>query len=144
MKHQTPGELQAVATVGESYPILSRMERLERWAEGLEREPNRRLFTLFETENQTMKVRDGLRRDDTPISVALEDPVLRASGMANDTYGEAKRFFELTDPQLHRVLCYCHFGETVSASAAARAVRAIITGREPGMFSIFRYAVWGA
>ena len=71
-----------------------------------------------------------MRGDDTPISIAFRDPVLRASGMANDTFGEAKRFFELTDGQLHDVICYCHFGATLSASTAARNVRAIIAGKD--------------
>ena len=44
---------------------------------------------------------DEMRGDDTPISLAFRNPVLRASGMTNDTYGEAKRFFELSDGQLH-------------------------------------------
>jgi hypothetical protein len=50
-----------------------------------------------------------MRGDGSPISVAFEDPVLRAAGLENDNYGEAKRFFELTDGQLHEIICYCHF-----------------------------------
>ena len=127
MKHQTPDQLRAVAEVDERYPnTLSRTERLIRWAERLESTPNRRLFTLHQTEYQSLGIRDEMRGDDTPISIAFRDPLLRASGMANDTYGEAKRFFELTDGQLHDVICYCHFGATLSAATAARNVRAII------------------
>lgn len=141
MKHQTLDQLQAVAEVGERYPdILSRVERLERWAKCLEANPARQLFTLHETEHQSTKVRDEMRCDDSPISIAFKDPVLRASGMANDTYGEAKRFFELTDGQLHDVICYCHFGETLKAATAARNVRAIIN---PGVFARFRDTFMG-
>ena len=136
MKHQTLDQLQAVAEVGERYPdTLSRVERLERWAKCLEANPAKQLFTLYETEHRSNRVRDEMRCDDSPISVAFEDPVLRASGMANDTYGEAKRFFELTDGQLHDVICYCHFGATLKAETAARNVRAIIN---PGLFTRFR------
>ncbi len=136
MKHQTLDQLQAVAEVDERYPnMLSRVERLERWAECLEANPTRQLFTLHETEHQSTKVRDEMRCGDSPISVAFADPVLRASGLANDTYGEAKRFFELTDGQLHDVICYCHFGETIKAATAARNVRSILA---PGVFARFR------
>jgi hypothetical protein len=30
-----------------------------------------------------------MRSDDSPISVAFEDPVLRAAGLENASYGEA-------------------------------------------------------
>jgi hypothetical protein len=42
-------------------------------------------------------VRDALRATDSPISVAFADPILRAAGLKDDTYGEAERFFEITD-----------------------------------------------
>ena len=139
MKHQTPDQLRAVAEVDERYPnTLSRTERLIRWAERLESNPNRRLFTLHQTEYQSLGIRDEMRGDDTPISIAFRDPVLRASGMASDTFGEAKRFFELTDGQLHDVICYCHFGATLSAATAARNVRAIIAGKDPGVLARLR------
>ena len=51
---------------------------------------------------------------------------LRAAGLRDDTYGEAKRFFEITDWDLHRTLCHCHFGRTVEGSEAARAVRSTL------------------
>lgn len=144
MKHQPLEQLKIVAEVDERYPrTLSRTQRLERWAELLETDPNRRLFTLHQTEYQAASLRADMRGDDTPISVAFKDPVLHAAGMKNDTYGEAKRFFELKDGQLHDVICYCHFGATVSAATAARNVRAIIAGTEPGMFARLRDTFMG-
>jgi serine/threonine protein kinase len=77
----------------------------------------------------------AMRGDSSPMSVAFDDPVLRAAGLENDSYGEAKRFFKLTDGQLHEIICYCHFGATVNAATAARHVRAVLTGRQPGMFA---------
>ena len=44
--------------------------------------------------------------------MAFNDPVLRAAGLRDDSYGEAKRFFELTDRQLHWLVCYCHYGQS--------------------------------
>lgn len=140
MKHHAIDELQIVAEVKQDFPrrALTRSERLERWAELLERNPQRRLSTLHETEYQPARVRATMRGDGTPISVAFEDPVLRAAGLENDSYGEAKRFFELSDEQLHKVICYCHFGATVSASTAARHIRAMLVEKQPGLFARLR------
>ena len=145
MKHQTLEKLQVIAKVDQDYPrqALSRSERLERWAQLLERNPERRLATLRETEYQSEHVRALMREDGSALSVAFLDPVLRDAGLKDDSYGEARRFFELTDGQLHEVICYCHLGETVSAATAARHVRAIITGKRPGMFARMHEAfVW--
>ncbi|MFN3765067.1 MAG: hypothetical protein ACK4R3_05805 [Aliihoeflea sp.] len=135
MKHQAIEQLRSVAEVDQDYPKnMSRSQRLERWAELLEANPHRLLSTLHETEYQTAAVRQTMRGDDTPISIAFEDPVLRAAGMKDDSYGEAKRFFELTDNQLHEIICYCHYGSTVSAATTARAVRAELSGKRQGFY----------
>ena len=57
------------------------------------------------------------------MTVAFEDPVLRSAGLTSDRFGEVARFFGLSDGQLHEVVCYCHFGETVAAEAVAARVR---------------------
>ncbi|ATU95663.1 hypothetical protein [Phyllobacterium zundukense] len=137
MKHHALKQLQNVAEIDQSYPrqTMSRSERLERWAELLERNPDRRLSTLHQTEYQSAVNRAAMRSDGSPISVAFEDPVFRATGLENDSYGEAKRFFELTDEQLHKVICYCHFGSTVSAATAAYHIRKIHARRQGGLFA---------
>lgn len=145
MKHQTLEKLQVVAEVDQDYPRLtmSRDERLERWALLLEGDPHRRLSTLRETEYQPDLVRATMREDGSAISVAFQDQDLRNAGLKDDSYGEAKRFFELTDGQLHEVICYCHLGETVSAATVARHVRAVLTGKRPNMFARMHEAfVW--
>ena len=113
MQHQTLEHLKAVAEVhpDPTRPVMTRSERLERWAELLERRPERRLATLHGTEYQG------------------GGAGLRAEGLKDDSYGEAKRFFELSDWQLHEVVCYCHFGETVTGARAARHVRAAMKPR---------------
>lgn len=144
MKHQTIDQLQAVAEVKPELPhSLTRTERLQRWAGLLERDPGRRLSTLHQTEYQPPAARNLMSSAGSAISVAYEDDVLRAAGMRNDTYGEAKRFFELTDGQLHEVICYCHFGASVSAATAASHVRTILVGRKPGLFARLREALLG-
>ncbi|TJX31685.1 MAG: hypothetical protein E5W21_30815, partial [Mesorhizobium sp.] len=67
--------------------------------------------------------RQAARADGSPISVALEDPLLKAAGLRNDTYGEALRFFELSDWQLHEIVCSCHVGATMQSKWAAARVR---------------------
>jgi hypothetical protein len=104
----------------------------------LELSPHRRLATLYQTEHQPTSVLSLLRSDNSPISVAFEDPILRAAGLENDTYGQAKKFFSLTDGELHNVLCYCHFGATVSAATAAHYVRGILGVDRPGLFARLR------
>ncbi|PDT10377.1 hypothetical protein [Rhizobium sp. M1] len=133
-------QLKTVAKISTSIkPLeLTRRERIERWAECLERSPRPFLKTLHETEYQPIADRLALRGDDTPISVAFADPILRAAGMENDSYGEAKRFFELSDEQLHELVCFCHFGESVSAAAVARRVRRIADPRPSGFFAQLR------
>ena len=104
---------------------LSRSERLERWAMALERLGEARLRTLRETEHQPHDERLRLREDGSPLTVAFEEPVLRSAGLRDDTFGEAARFFTLSDWELHNVLCYCHFGDTISAREVASRVRAM-------------------
>jgi transcriptional regulator of NAD metabolism len=143
MKHRALEQLQTVANVNLDYPrqapAISRRERLERWAELLERSRHHALSTLHETEYQPVKERAIMRADDSPISVAFADPVLRAAGLEDDSYGEAKRFFELSDNQLHKLVCYCHFGATVSATTAAHHVRALVAaGDRKGVLARLR------
>jgi len=123
MEYKTLSELERA---GEATPApLTRAERLERWAAALERLGGARLNTLWRTEHAVRSVRPTMRADNSPLSIAFQDPVLRIAGLADDSYGEAKRFFELTDYELHWIVCYCHFGETLSAEAAARQIRAV-------------------
>jgi hypothetical protein len=128
MEHRTLDKIREVAEVRPDVAggqALTMEQRLDRWAELLARQQGRRLTTLEGTEYQTGEAQALMRADDSAISVAFADPVLRAEGLRNDTYGEARRFFELTDWQLHSIVCHCHMGSTMSADAAAARVRSI-------------------
>ncbi|TAX86317.1 hypothetical protein ELH97_31260 (plasmid) [Rhizobium leguminosarum] len=140
MEQYALDQLKTVAKVSTTCKRLemTRRERLERWAESLERSPRPFLKTLHETEYQPMADRLALRDDGTPISVAFADPILRAAGMENDSYGEAKRFFELGDEQLHDLVCFCHFGERVSAAVVARRLRKMSGSKPSGFFAQLR------
>ncbi len=131
MKHQTLDQLQAIADINSlaPAPLMTRTQRLERWAELLDDNPSRRLASLTGTEHLHASVREEARAAGSPITVAFEDSLLRAAGLGNDSYGEAKRFFELSDWQLHDIVCSCHAGATMQAGWASDRVRRIIGGK---------------
>ncbi|WP_104667096.1 hypothetical protein [Ensifer adhaerens] len=138
MKHQSRERLVGIAGVREDMQrnALTREERLQRWADLLDQMPDRRLNTLFETEFQPISTRDSMRRESSPLEVAFEDPLLRKEGLNDDSYGEAKRFFGLSDIEMHQLVCSCHTGETVRSGTVAECVRAVA---EPGpnLWSMF-------
>jgi hypothetical protein len=132
MEHKTLEQIRDVADVLPDRPErrLSRRQRLERWAEILEREGGRRLATLREIEYAPPEDRDDMRADDSPLTVAFADPRLRAEGLAGDSVGDAAAFFGMSPMQLHGILCLCHHGATIAADAAARRVRAAIAQQQ--------------
>ena len=103
---------------------MSKRQRLERWAEVLKLAPQRYLRSLFETEHMWPRRRYALREDNSPLTVAFQDPVLRDEGLKSDRYGDALKFFELSNGELHHIVCYCHHGSTMSPEAVAHRVRA--------------------
>ena len=143
MKQQTLDQLRTVAGIstGQARLAMSRGERLERWAQLLEREPYRRLAAFYQTEYQTRDARGLMRSPDSPISVAFEDPVLRAEGLLGDSYDQAKRFFGVTDRQLHDIVCYCHYGAAMTAGAAAHYARAAMAEPTSDLFARIKAAI---
>ena len=146
MKHQTLDQLRTVADISadKGRSAMTRSERLERWAELLEREPDRRLATFYQTEYRPWSARKAMRSAGSPILVAFADPVLRGEGLKDDSYGEARRFFGMTNRQLHEIVCYCHFGATVTSRTAAHFVRAAVVGPRLGFFARIAGAIFRA
>ena len=127
MKHTPVSEISRVADVHvvPPRPPLTRVERLERWAEALERDPDRVLTSLEEIEWKSEDERGAMRAKCSPVTVAYEDPVLRAEGLASDGLGDAAVFFRLTEAEAHFALCSCVYGHSMQAGVAARRVRMI-------------------
>ena len=127
MKHTPVSEISRVADVhvGPLKPPLTRVERLERWAEALERDPDRVLTSLEEIEWKAEDDRGAMRADGSALTVAYEDPVLRTEGLASDRLEDAVTFFRLTDAETHFALCSCVYGQSMQAGMAARRVRMI-------------------
>ena len=117
--------LEQIAREADVHPALgmSPRERLERWAELLAQQPERRLCAIEGTEFGTRRERRAKRAGDSPLTVAFEDPVLRAEGLRGDRVGDAVDFFNLSEGDVHHLVCYCHQGHTVSAGTVAARLR---------------------
>jgi hypothetical protein len=129
-----PRQIDEVRKTASVYPgavaaPMTRRERLERWAQLLERHPGR-MQMLHQLELASEPDRDAMRQDKSPIAIAFADPVLRLQGLAGDTYQDARQFFDLTAAEAHLLLCDCHVGAMVSGRAAASRVRSIAAGTE--------------
>lgn len=135
MRYRSLDQLQTDADVHSTVPEkrgLSKWERLERWAELLERQGERRLRTIDGTEFGRRRERRSKRADDSPLTVAFEDPILRAEGLRGDRVGDAVAFFGLSEGHLHHIVCYCHHGTTISAETTAVRIRTAARLAEPG------------
>ncbi|MBM6580315.1 hypothetical protein ILT44_08990 [Microvirga sp. BT689] len=121
MEHKHLDQLRSVADV-QPRP-LTRQERLQRWIALLEIDPTRSLNSLGEIEYKPPAERALVREDNSPLTVAYEDPILRADGLASDRLGDAMRYFALSDGQAHYALCSCLSGRTMEASTCAQRLR---------------------
>jgi hypothetical protein len=142
MKYQS---LEQIALEADVHPGMgmSRRERLERWAELLERQPNRRLSTIEGTEFGSRREREAKRSDHSPLTVAFEDPVLRAAGLRGDRVGDAVEFFDLSHGEVHRLVCYCHYGRTVTPGTVAAGLRMMAQQNERATLSSRGIAIGG-
>jgi hypothetical protein len=126
MKHQPIHEIDALADIAQvEAPILSRRDRLQRWADLLSRDPHRRLEALSRVEFCAVHERALLRGENTPISVAAADPMLGEAGLHGDTLGDAQAFFELSAAEAHYLLCDCHYVGQMNAEGVAQRIRAV-------------------
>jgi len=114
MEHKRLIELEAIAEVklAEAAPAMSRDERLTRWITALEGNPERQLRSLFEFEYVPPDKRRACRAEDSPLTVAFEDPVLRREGLQGDSLGDVLDFFDITEHHLHYAFCSCHVGSS--------------------------------
>ena len=134
MKHVTLEDLQAVAAISaDPTRPLTRSERLCRWADVLEQRGVERLSTFVGTEYEPPATRANMQAANSALSVAFADPVLRGDGLAGETYGAARNYFELSDWQLHDIICHCHYGASTSAVATSRRVRALASQWRPNL-----------
>jgi hypothetical protein len=128
MRHQRKEELGAVAEVVPfNVTRMSRRQRLERWADLLDRVPGK-LNALTRIEYLPAAERLEARADNSPLQVAFKDPVLREEGLTGDRLGEVMSFFELSDRQAHRLFCDCHYHGSMTGIGLAQRLRMIAKG----------------
>jgi hypothetical protein len=128
MEYRTIREIEGVATVTRLHARrMSRRERLLRWAAVLESQPAQAIKPLMRIEFLPRQERMLARREDSPLTIAYRDPVLREEGLSGDTLGEAVRFFELSDHEAHYLVCDCHYhgGMTMTPEGVAKRARSI-------------------
>jgi len=130
MEHKPLAELQALADVEfiGSAPTMTRERRVERWIELLEGNAERKLRSLHEIEFLSRSQRRQCRTDNSPLTIAFEDPLLRAAGLKSDRVGDCTDFFELTDRQMHHAFCSCHVGISLTGVQAAQRLRNLLWG----------------
>jgi hypothetical protein len=144
MRYRSVAQLAGEAAVlPEPPPLSSRQARLERWAEALARQPGR-LRAIPEVEHGGRREREARRADGSPLTVAYEDPGLRAAGLRGDTIGDAAAFFGLSHAQLHHLVCCCHHRLTMDPRATAAEVRTLTRRAEACVASTTGLAVVGA
>jgi hypothetical protein len=130
MEYKTIEDLRDVAEVRVAErALMTRREKLERWAELLERDPTRRLRSLGEIELKAPAERALMRSPDSPLTVAFEDPVLREQGLVSDRLGDGMAFFEITEDDAHQLMCSCMNGWSMTSSKVARGVRRLANPR---------------
>lgn len=99
--------------------------------------------SLGEIEFVPEEEREALRVDGSPLTVAFEDPLLRVAGLASDRYGDAVRFFELSEREAHRLLCSCMNGWRMRAGAlGSRVERPAV--RKPSRILARWLGIWGS
>jgi len=128
MEYRTIREIEGVATVIRLHATpMSRRQRLERWAAALEAARAQPLKPLVRVEFLPRPERMLMRRDDSPLTVAFGDPVLRDEGLAGDSLGDAMKFFELNDQEVHYLVCDCHYhgGVSMTPETVAKRIRGL-------------------
>jgi len=130
MEYKTIDDLRDVAEVRVAErALMTRREKLERWAELLGRDPARRLRSLGEIELKSPAERALMRSPDSPLTVAFDDPVLREQGLVSDRLGDGMAFFEISEEDAHQLMCSCMNGWSMSAGKVARGVNRIANPR---------------
>jgi hypothetical protein len=144
MEFATRDQIAGVAELLEAgRGLQTRAERLARWAEVLKRDPDRTLRSLGEIEFVPEGEREALRIDGSPLTVAFEDSLLRVAGLQSDKYGDAIRFFGLSEREGHRLLCSCMNGWSMRAGAVGSRVERL-AARKPGRILARWLGIWSS
>lgn len=140
MKHQDPkgfvGNAEAVV-VRDGLTRMSRHERLERWADALAAHGGA-LNALRRIEYLRPAERRAYHGENSPLTIAYRDPILRAEGLKSETLGDVMDFFELNEIDVHGLLCDCHYHGTMTGAGLAARLRGYVRRRSRGRDGILR------
>jgi hypothetical protein len=119
MEHKPLVELQQIADLEFLDCLLTdREQRLARWSKLLLANPERELRSLHEIEHLSASDRRACRSDDSPLSIAYNDPLLRSSGLKRLTGAEAAaRLQAVIDPPMLATLPADYGRSSVASSA---------------------------
>jgi hypothetical protein len=140
MKHADPREIVGNAEAVPSADGLVRMSRrarLERWADRLAAHGGS-LNALRQVEYLRPAERRAYRGENTPLTVAYNDSVLREEGLKGETLGEIMDFFELTETDAHNLFCDCHYHGTMSGTGLSARLRSFARRRASDRTGLWR------
>jgi hypothetical protein len=131
MEHKQLDQLLSIADIQTSEPVsrMTRPERIKRWIALLNKEPMRRLNALDEIEYMLPSDRPLARADDSPLTVAYNDPVFRREGLKSDRLGDVMALYKISEKEAHHAFCSCLGGHTMDSSAFARRLHDATIGR---------------
>src|SRR5215471_5926778 len=99
------------ALVAQAVPVakvMSRSDKLHRWAELLRRSGEPRLILMHDLEHmnhdQLSRCHGGMM---SAFGIAAADPVFKDAGLKGDTPADAMKFFEISQHELHEFSCDC-------------------------------------
>jgi hypothetical protein len=128
MKHKSLDELRDQAKVStrapDEAPHVLRRQRLERLAAVLDRHDGP-IKPLSRIEYLPSSEWGLLRTDQSPLTIAYQDAVLREQGLASDRLGDAMEFFQLSPRETHELLCDCHYAGAATGPMIAARARAL-------------------
>lgn len=146
MKHQNPSELELAAEAvpfGGGNGTMSHSERLDRWVTLLDRHRGP-VNALREIEYLPLAERRLLRGENTPLTIAFQDPILRGAGLSGDRLGDAMDFFDISEDDAHHLFCDCHYhGTMTGAGLASRMRHHLDRANRPSLWSRVRDFVLG-
>ncbi len=133
MEHQGFDQLRSVANVASSAPreVLTRRERLERWARIVENHDGADFAPLLDADDMELDARCRLRYPNSPLEMAYADPLLRMQGLASDNLGDGIAFFGLSEDDA----LYLLEDPRMDGPALAKRIRSIAAKRDRTMLA---------
>jgi hypothetical protein len=134
MKHRTLDEITKVAQIEpqdrDGARALRRL-RLERFAQLLDQHKGQ-IRLLSRVEYLPRSQRLAMRQDESPLTIAYQDPELRRQGLDGDRLGQAMTFFGLSMREAHDVFCDCHYTGMITPNKVALRARSLARKKSIG------------